>query len=136
MKIGEVALRTGVPAKTIRYYESVGLIDPADRQANGYRAYSGTDVHTLSFINRARGLGFTVKDVATLLALYRDTSRASADVKAVAEGHVRRIDEKIQELESMRATLLDLIERCHGDHRPDCPILTDLAGAAEAREFQ
>ncbi len=133
MKIGEVAERTGVPAKTIRYYESVGLIDAADRQANGYRAYATTDVHTLRFISRARGLGFTVKDVATLLALYRDTSRASADVKAVAEGHVDRIDQKIKELVSMRATLLDLIERCHGDHKPDCPILADLAGVAEAR---
>ena len=128
MKIGDAAKRSGVPAKTIRYYESVGLIEPATRQDNGYRAYSETDIHTLRFINRARGLGFTVKDVAMLLALYRDSSRASADVKAVAARHVDRIDEKIAELQSMRQTLLHLIDRCHGDDRPDCPILADLAG--------
>ncbi|MCG8690409.1 MAG: Cu(I)-responsive transcriptional regulator [Minwuiales bacterium] len=129
MKIGDAAKRSGVPAKTIRYYESVGLIEPATRQDNGYRAYSETDIHTLRFINRARGLGFTVKDVAMLLALYRDSSRASADVKAVAARHVDRIDEKIAELQSMRQTLLHLIDRCHGDDRPDCPILADLAGS-------
>ena len=129
MKIGDAAKRSGVPAKTIRYYESVGLIEPATRQDNGYRAYSETDIHTLRFINRARGLGFTVKDVAMLLALYRDSSRASADVKAVAARHVDRIDEKISELQSMRQTLLHLIDRCHGDDRPDCPILADLAGS-------
>lgn len=129
MKIGDAAKRSGVPAKTIRYYESVGLIERATRQDNGYRAYSETDIHTLRFISRARGLGFTVKDVAMLLALYRDSSRASADVKAVAARHVDRIDEKIAELQSMRQTLLHLIDRCHGDDRPDCPILADLAGS-------
>ena len=129
MKIGDAAKRSGVPAKTIRYYESVGLIEPATREDNGYRAYSETDIHTLRFISRARGLGFTVKDVAMLLALYRDSSRASADVKAVAARHVDRIDEKIAELQSMRQTLLHLIDRCHGDDRPDCPILADLAGS-------
>ncbi len=129
MKIGDAAKQSGVPAKTIRYYESVGLIEAATRQDNGYRDYSETDVHTLRFISRARGLGFTVKDVAMLLALYRDSSRASADVKAVAARHVDRIDEKIAELQSMRQTLLHLIDRCHGDDRPDCPILADLAGA-------
>lgn len=129
MKIGDAAKQSGVPAKTIRYYEGVGLIEAATRQDNGYRDYSETDVHTLRFISRARGLGFTVKDVAMLLALYRDSSRASADVKAVAARHVDRIDEKIAELQSMRQTLLHLIDRCHGDDRPDCPILADLAGA-------
>ena len=130
MKIGDAAKRSGVPAKTIRYYESVGLIEPATREDNGYRAYSEADIHTLRFISRARGLGFTVKDVAMLLALYRDSSRASADVKAVAARHVDRIDEKIAELQSMRQTLLHLIDRCHGDDRPDCPILADLAGSS------
>lgn len=129
MKIGDAAKQSGVPAKTIRYYEGVGLIEAATRQDNGYRDYSETDIHTLRFISRARGLGFTVKDVAMLLALYRDSSRASADVKAVAARHVDRIDEKIAELQSMRQTLLHLVDRCHGDDRPDCPILADLAGS-------
>ena len=128
MNIGEVASRTGVPAKTIRYYEDIDLIRPADRAANGYRAYSVEDVHTLRFIGRARGLGFSVKEVARLLTLYRDRNRASADVKRLARAHVDAIDAKVAELRAMRRTLVDLIERCHGDERPDCPILDDLAG--------
>ncbi len=128
MNIGTAAAKSGVPAKTIRYYESVGLISSAKRRGNGYRVYGDTDIETLRFIQRARSLGFTVRDVANLLALWRDKRRASADVKRVALEHVGRIDRKIAELQAMRSTLMHLIERCHGDERPDCPILDDLAG--------
>jgi len=129
MQIGTAAERSGVPAKTIRYYESVGLIDQAGRTAGGYRVYGERDVETLRFIQRARGLGFSVSDVATLLDLWRDKARASAQVKALAKKHLQEIDRKIAELEGMRGTLVHLVERCHGDERPDCPILEDLAGA-------
>ncbi|MEE9139232.1 MAG: Cu(I)-responsive transcriptional regulator [Alphaproteobacteria bacterium] len=131
MNIGTAAERSGVPAKTIRYYEDIGLIEPAVRSANGYRTYGKTDVQTLRFVSRARSLGFSVKDVARLMALWQDTRRASSDVKALARHHVDRIDRKMAELESMRRTLVDLIERCYGDHRPDCPILDDLAVGEE-----
>lgn len=128
MHIGAVAEKSGVAAKTIRYYESIGLIDSADRTASGYRVYDVQDVETLRFVQRARGLGFAVKDVANLLALWRDRNRASSQVKALAANHVAEIDRKIAELQGMRNTLVDLMERCHGDDRPDCPILQDLAG--------
>ena len=130
MNIGEAAEVSGVPAKTIRYYESIGLIRPANRAANGYRHYGDIDVQTLRFVNRARGLGFSVKDVSELLALYRDKSRRSSDVKRIALANIAHIDRKIAELQSMRATLTDLTHKCHGDHRPDCPILADLAADA------
>ncbi len=130
MHIGTVAGRSGVPSKTIRYYESIGLIPRAPRSEGGYRRYSERDLHTLRFVQRARGLGFSVKEVSALLALWRDDRRASADVKALSERHVIDIDHKISELQAMRRTLVDLIERCHGDHRPDCPILDDLAAQA------
>jgi Cu(I)-responsive transcriptional regulator len=130
MQIGTVARKSGVPAKTIRYYESVGLIDQAGRSAAGYRVYGVRDVETLRFISRARGLGFSVKDVADLLALWRDQARSSAQVKHLASDHLGQIDRKIAELRAVRATLVDLIERCHGDERPDCPILADLATPA------
>lgn len=127
MNIGNAAARSGVPAKTIRYYEEIGLIPPAGRTQSGYRDYSGTDVETLKFIQRARSLGFSVKDVGDLLALWRDRTRASADVKAIARGHVAEVERKIAELQSIRRTLLDLVERCHGDDHPDCPIIEELA---------
>ncbi len=127
MQIGAVARDSGVPAKTIRYYESVGLIDQAGRSASGYRVYGPRDIQTLRFISRARSLGFSVKDVADLLALWRDRARSSAQVKHLASNHLGQIDRKIAELRAVRATLVDLIERCHGDERPDCPILADLA---------
>lgn len=129
MNIGTASRRSGVPAKTIRYYESIGLIRPADRRDNNYRDYSDDDVQTLRFISRARGLGFSVKEVGALLTLWHDKRRASHDVKALAVRHIADIDRKIQELESMRRTLVGLTERCHGDDRPSCPILDDLAGA-------
>ncbi len=128
MNIGQAADRSGVAAKTIRYYESVGLVEAAARRGNGYRSYGEAEVETLKFVNRARGLGFSVKDCRNLLALYQDRKRASADVKAVALDHISNIDLKIAELQGMRATLAELADKCHGDERPDCPILDDLAG--------
>lgn len=128
MNIGTAAEQSGVPAKTIRYYESVGLIEPADRTAAGYRVYARHDVETLRFVQRARGLGFSVEEVGSLLALWRDRSRSSAEVKALARRRLGHIDRKIAELADMRATLLHLMEHCHGDERPECPILQGLAG--------
>lgn len=134
MNIGEAAVQSGVAAKTIRYYESIGLIAPAERTEAGYRVYSTNDIQTLRFIARARGLGFSVADCASLLALWRDKSRASADVKALARHQVEAIEAKIAELETMRATLEHLMRRCHGDDRPDCPILSDLAGSLSRKD--
>ena len=126
MNIGIVAKRTGLPAKTIRYYEDIGLIRP-ERDANGYRAFQETDYHKLAFLGRARMLGFTIDDCRTLMALYEDESRASADVKKVAIEHLKKIEEKLAQLQEMRATLDRLVSHCAGDDRPDCPILKDLA---------
>jgi len=134
MNIGTVAERAGVTSKTIRYYESIGLIDPARRSDSGYRVYNERDVQTLRFVQRARSLGFSVNEVADLLALWRDRNRASANVKALARHHLTDIDRKIAGLQGMRDTLVDLMERCHGDARPACPILDDLAGAAPLRQ--
>jgi Cu(I)-responsive transcriptional regulator len=131
MNIGAIAKRSGLPAKTIRYYESIGLIPPALRSEGNYRTYTEHDLQTLKFVQRARGLGFSVKDVAKLLTLWQDRGRASAEVRSVAQEHVSEIDRKIEELKGMRRTLTHLIEKCHGDHRPDCPILDDLAGPAQ-----
>ncbi|NUB43030.1 Cu(I)-responsive transcriptional regulator [Fertoebacter nigrum] len=126
MNISEVAARAGLPAKTIRYYEEIGLIRPL-RGSNGYRAFRETDLHKLAFLGRARSLGFSIEDCRTLLALYEDRSRASADVKAVARSHLGRIAAKIAELQAMQATLTALVDACAGDQRPDCPILGGLA---------
>lgn len=130
MNIGEAASASGVSAKMIRYYEETGLIAPPARSASGYRVYSQDNVHELRFVRRARDYGFTVEETARLLALWRDRSRASADVKAFAMKHVRELEEKIAGLEAMRRSLLHLAETCHGDGRPDCPILDDMAGVA------
>jgi Cu(I)-responsive transcriptional regulator len=127
MNIGEAAALAGVSSKAIRYYESVGLIQRAQRAENGYRDFSDQDVHMLRFINRARSLGFSVAEVGDLVELYSDRRRASADVREVAAGAIARIEAKIDELEGMRATLRHLVRKCHGDDRPDCPILDDLA---------
>jgi len=129
MNIGDVSRRSGLPAKTIRYYEDIGLIQPL-RSPNGYRSFRDSDLHKLAFLGRARALGFTIEDCRTLMALYEDDSRESANVKRVAEDHLQRIDDKIAQLQSMRATLAHLVSCCAGDDRPDCPILDDL-GAAE-----
>jgi len=128
MNIGEVASRAGVPAKTIRYYESVGLIPAAARRDNGYRSYSDTDLHTLRFIHRARELGFSVAEVEDLLALWRNKRRKSQAVKAIALAKVAEIERKIAALETMKRSIRHLTAHCHGDARPDCPILDDLAG--------
>lgn len=132
MNVGDAAGRSGLPAKTIRYYEEIGLIRPA-RAANGYRDYSGDDVHRLAFLKRARNLGFSIDDCRQLMALYQDRSRASHDVRAIALSHVAAIEEKVRELQSMRATLNKLIHACHGDERPDCPILEEMAGDGAKR---
>ncbi|MBA83757.1 Cu(I)-responsive transcriptional regulator [Thalassobius sp. S69A] len=126
MNIGEVSGRSGLPAKTIRYYEDIGLIRPG-RSANGYRSFSEADLHKLAFLGRSRALGFSIEDCRNLLTLYEDRSRASADVKQIAKGHLARIDDKLAELQEMRATLAGLVHACAGDDRPDCPILADLA---------
>ena len=131
MNIGAVAKRSGVTAKTIRYYESIGLIPTADRTDNGYRDYGNNDIETLRFIKRARSLGFSVGDVGSLLSLWNDKTRASGDVKAVALKHVEEVEGRIRELESIRDTLKHLTECCQGDNRPDCPILEGLAGLGQ-----
>ena len=128
MNIGEVAERSGLPAKTIRYYEEIGLVRPR-RGANGYRAFGEREVDTLAFLARARSLGFGIEDCRGLLALQEDGGRASADVKRLAGEHLARIERKIAELRAMQETLGRLVERCHGDARPECPILEDLASA-------
>lgn len=125
MNIGDVSERSGLPAKTIRYYEDIGFINPR-RTENGYRQFDDKELHKLAFIGRARSLGFTIEDCRTLLALYEDQSRASADVKRIAKQNLEEIDAKIEALMTMRATLSHLISECAGDGRPDCPILNDL----------
>ncbi|MFO7921001.1 Cu(I)-responsive transcriptional regulator [Rhodobacteraceae bacterium W635] len=125
MNIGDVAERAGLPAKTIRYYEDIGLVTP-QRAANGYRRFREADLHKLTFLGRARSLGFSIEDCRALLALYEDDSRASADVKRIAEDHLARIDRKIAELSAMRETLSHLVRACSGDDKPDCPILHGL----------
>ena len=126
MNIGDVARLSGLPPKTIRYYEDIGLIKPL-RSTNGYRTFRNSDLHKLAFLGRARSLGFTIEDCRTLLKLYCDEKRASADVKKIAEEHLMQIDIKLKELAEMRNTLSHLIDACAGDHLPDCPILADLA---------
>lgn len=128
MNVGDAAQRSGLPAKTIRYYEEIGLISPR-RADNGYRDYSSDDIHRLAFLRRARNLGFSIDDCRQLMALYQDRSRASHDVREIAAAHVKAIEDKVRELQSMRSTLRTLIDACHGDQRPDCPILDDMAGA-------
>ncbi len=125
MNIGEAAEHSGLPAKTIRYYEDIGLVTPL-RDTNGYRAFRDSDTYKLTFLGRARALGFTIEDCRNLLALWEDKSRASSDVRAIAKGHLREIEEKIADLQAMQETLSDLVRDCAGDHRPDCPILKTL----------
>jgi Cu(I)-responsive transcriptional regulator len=129
MNISEAALQSGLPAKTIRYYEDIGLVDPARRRDNGYRDYGERDVHLLRFLHRARDLGFTVADCRALVSLYTDRGRRSADVKEIALNRIADIDRKITELGEMRALLSTLVDKCHGDDRPDCPILDNFAAA-------
>ncbi len=127
MNIGNVSTLSGLPVKTIRYYEDIGLVSPL-RDTNGYRAFREKELHKLAFLGRARSLGFTIEDCRALMALYEDETRASADVKRIANQHLEQIETKIAGLEAMRDTLSHLIDECAGDHRPDCPILKDLGG--------
>lgn len=126
MNIGQAAKASGVSAKMIRYYEQSGLIPAADRTASGYRDYSDTDVHMLRFIRRARDLGFSVAEISDLLGLWRDETRQSAEVKRLAQGHINELEKKIKGLQDMAHTLTTLVNACHGDHRPHCPILQSL----------
>lgn len=129
MVVGEAARQSGLPVKTIHYYEEIGLVVPA-RRGNGYRDYGAADVQRLRFLQRARNLGFSIDECRALLSLYDDRNRASADVKALAEAKIAEIDRKIGDLRSLRTTLQALVQACHGDQRPDCPILDGLAGKA------
>jgi MerR family transcriptional regulator, copper efflux regulator len=131
MKIGELSAATGVSERMIRHYEKIGLIPPAVRRASGYREYESRDVNTLRFIRRSRDLGFPIEEIGQLLSLWHDRDRASADVKALALARAAELDRKARELEEMRRSLMDLASRCHGDQRPDCPILGELEGAAK-----
>ena len=132
MRIGEAAKRSGMAARTIRFYEEAGLIEPAARRESGYREFGDDDVRRLRFIHRARSLGFGIDEVGRLLSLWSDRERASADVKRLALEHAARVEAKMAELGSMRDAILHLAERCHGDDRPECPILDELAGEANA----
>ncbi|QND51322.1 Cu(I)-responsive transcriptional regulator [Phyllobacterium sp. 628] len=131
MNIGNASEKSGLPPKTIRYYEDIGLLKP-DRADNGYRDYSMSDVHKLKFLQRSRGLGFSVEECRQLLALYEDKERASSDVKSIARTKLKEIDRKISELRELQHTLQHLVAHCHGDQRPDCPILENISGTADA----
>lgn len=136
MNIGQAAKATGLPAKTIRYYEEIGLVTSARRAASGYREYDQDSVKALRFVQRARALGFSVEDCRGLLVLWRDRSRASAEVRSVATARMDEIDRKIAELQAMRQTLGGLVERCNGDDHPDCPILDDLSDSLAGNSEQ
>lgn len=127
MNIGQAAKASGVNAKLIRHYESIGIIPKASRTDSGYRVYTDIEVNMLSFVKRARSLGFSMKEIKKLVNLWRNKSRASEEVKKIALAHVKELEKKILELESMAKTLKHLARHCHGDHRPDCPILENLA---------
>ncbi|MEM8540733.1 MAG: Cu(I)-responsive transcriptional regulator [Pseudomonadota bacterium] len=131
MNIGEVSERTGLPAKTIRYYEDIDLITPK-RASNGYRVYEDADLHQLAFVQRSRSFGFSIEECRLLLSLYEDDARSSADVKAIALSKIGEIDRKLSELTSLKTTLLALAKNCHGDDQPNCPIIDDLAGRRSA----
>ena len=130
MTIGKAARDSGVSAKMIRHYESLGLLRQPKRTDAGYRIYDGNDVHTLRFVRRARDLGFSIREIKDLLSLWRNRQRSSADVRTIAQRHIADLESKILELQQMRRTLEQLVRHCHGDHRPACPILEDLAGAS------
>ncbi|MBB4005250.1 MAG: Cu(I)-responsive transcriptional regulator [Aurantimonas endophytica] len=131
MNIGEASRLSGLPPKTLRYYEEVGLVTPA-RSSNGYRNYRDRDVHMLRFLQRSRSLGFSIEEARRLLALYADENRKSEDVKRLASRRMAEIDRKIAELMSLKRVLVDLTEQCQGGGGPDCPILEEIAGRADA----
>jgi Cu(I)-responsive transcriptional regulator len=127
MNIAAAAEASGVSAKMIRYYEKIGLLDPADRRPNGYRDYGASDVHELRFIGRARSLGFSMEEIAALVSLWRDGARPSREVHRIAAEHLAQLEQRAAEIQSMIRALGALVSACHGDDRPDCPILDDLA---------
>jgi MerR family transcriptional regulator, copper efflux regulator len=129
--IGEAAAQSAVSAKMVRHYEAIGLIPPASRSFANYRLYSAADLHRLRFIKRARSLGFPIRQISQLLGLWSDPRRASADVRTLARAHAADLGQKIREMQAMQRTLEDLAARCHGDARPECPILDDLAAPAD-----
>lgn len=130
MNIGEVSDKSGLPTKTIRYYEDIGLVKPL-RDPNGYRSFRESEMHKLAFLGRSRALGFTIEDCRNLLALWDDQDRASADVRGIAREHLEQIESKIADLEAIRDTLSNLVRECAGDHRPDCPILKNLENSSK-----
>jgi len=133
LTIGQAATRSGVSARMVRHYETLGLLPDVSRTDAGYRLYGDADVHSLRFIKRARDLGFSIDEIQQLVGLWHDRSRSSADVKRIARSHLDDLDRRIAELQAMRGTLAHLVHGCRGDHRPDCPILEDLAGTSHAR---
>ena len=135
MNIGEAAEASGISAKMIRYYEETRLISPAMRSGSGYRVYTENDIQTLRYIRRARDLGFTVKQIEDLLLLWRDRSRASSDVKRIVTDHIADLQSKMRQLREMVTTLEHLAHNCHGNDRPDCPILASLGGSAEQEKL-
>ena len=130
--IGEAARRAGVSARMLRHYESLGLLPQVARSDSGYRQYSAADVHVLRFIRRSRDLGFSIEEITTLLGLWQDQQRASGSVKQIAQSHIDSLARRIAAMQSMQRSLQSLVQCCHGDDRPDCPILDDLAAADEA----
>lgn len=128
MNIGQAAAASGISAKMVRHYESLGLLPAVTRSDNGYRRYSEIEVNTLRFIKRARGLGFSMAEIGELVGLWQDRGRASEQVKRIAQQHVDALGERIAAMQTMQRTLQDLLQHCHGDDRPECPILDDLAG--------
>jgi MerR family copper efflux transcriptional regulator len=134
LTIGEVSVLSGLPSKTIRYYEESGIIESARRNENHYGTYSQVDVQALRFVAHARRLGFSLKDVGELLSLYRDRNRTSKDVRRLALAHLADLDRRIADLRAMRNTIADLAQRCHGDDRPECPIIEELEGAPNRRK--
>lgn len=127
MSIGEAARRAGVSARMLRHYESLGLLPHVARTDNGYRQYSAADVHVLRFIRRSRDLGFSMEEITTLLGLWQDQERTSASVKQIAQAHIETLEQRIAAMQAMQRSLQTLVQCCHGDDRPDCPILDDLA---------
>ena len=131
VNIGEAAQRSGVSAKMVRHYEALGLLGKVARTDSGYRLYSPADVHTLRFIKRCRDLGFSMAEISELVGLWQNRRRASSSVKRIAQKHVDELTQRIEAMQSMQRTLATLLACCHGDDRPDCPILDDLAGTAQ-----
>lgn len=135
LNIGQAAKASGVSAKMIRHYETIGIIPKALRSDAGYRLYTSNDVHTLQFVRRARNLGFSMLEIKKLVGLWRNKARASSEVKSMASQHVKELEAKIVELQEMRDALKDLARRCHGDHRPECPIIDELADCHELKSL-